>query len=71
MDEGMASVSTATQVIAEPSQEMASASSAVIVRAAPSEDVRKKWEEKHNVRLLQYAEERGIGKRHYRLEEIV
>lgn len=39
--------------------------------AAPSEDVRKKWEEKHNVRLLQYAEERGIGKRHYRLEEIV
>jgi len=39
--------------------------------AAPSEDVRKKWEEKHNVRLLQYAEERGLGKRHYRLEEIV
>ena len=38
--------------------------------AAPSEDVRRKWEEKHNVRLLQYAEERGLGKRHYRLEEI-
>lgn len=39
--------------------------------AAPSEAVRQKWEEKHNVRLLQYAEERGLGKRHYRLEEIV
>ena len=39
--------------------------------AAPAEDVRKKWEEKHNVRLLQYAEERGIGKRHYRLKEVV
>lgn len=38
--------------------------------AAPSKEVREKWEEKHNVRLLQYAEECGLGKRHYRLEEI-
>lgn len=38
--------------------------------AAPSETVRAQWEEKHNTRLLGYAEERGIGQRHYRLTEI-
>lgn len=37
--------------------------------AAPSDAVREKWEQTHNVRLLQYAEERGIGKRNYRLIE--
>lgn len=38
--------------------------------AAPSEAVREAWEQKHNVRLLQYAEERGVGKRNYRLVQV-
>lgn len=37
---------------------------------APSDEARARWEEKHNTRLLKYAEERGVGKRHYRLTEI-
>lgn len=37
--------------------------------AAPNKRVREIWEEKHNVRLLQYAEDRGVGKRMYRLIE--
>lgn len=37
---------------------------------APSNAVREKWEQAHNVRVLQYAEERGLGKRNYRLIEI-
>ena len=35
--------------------------------AAPSPAVREVWERDHNVRVLQYAEERGVGRRHYRL----
>ena len=38
--------------------------------AAPSKAVREAWEQKHNVRLLQYAEERGVGKRNYRLVQV-
>ncbi len=37
---------------------------------APSQAVRDKWEQDHNVRLLKYAEERGVGQRHYQLKEI-
>ena len=38
--------------------------------AAPSDVVREAWEQKHNVRLLKYAEERGVGKRNYRLVQV-
>ncbi len=37
---------------------------------ASSDSVRKEWEEYHSVYLLQYAEERGVGQRHYQLKEI-
>lgn len=39
-------------------------------REASSEAKREQWEREHNTRVLQYAEERGAGKRHYRLVPI-
>lgn len=51
-NEGMAFVSTATQVIAEPSQEMASASSAVIVRVGESV-LHAEWEDTGLAREIQ------------------
>lgn len=37
---------------------------------ANSEGKRAQWEQEHNTRVLKYAEERGVGKRHYRLVSI-
>lgn len=37
---------------------------------ANSEGKRAQWEQEHNTRVLQYAEERGAGTRHYRLVSI-
>lgn len=37
---------------------------------ADSENQREQWEQEHNTRVLKYAEERGAGKRHYRLVSI-
>ena len=41
-----------------------------VAGAAETEDLRAQWEEAHQVKVLEYAENLGGGKRHYRLVEI-
>ena len=38
--------------------------------AADTEQRRQQWEEAHNVNILHYAEQLGVGRRHYRLVEV-